>query len=88
MYFENVFIKYICENRNRDICVLDSRLGSVVVVNKVGKFRFKYCGNFFSNIEKLFIFFGICVNSYYYILIVDCNNNSIYIIDYDGKFFC
>lgn len=88
LYSENVSTKYICENRNRDICVSDSRLGSVVVVNKAGKLRFKYCGNSSSNTEKPFIPFGICVNSYYHILIADCNNNSIHIIDHDGKFLC
>lgn len=88
LYSENVSTKYICENRNRDICVSDSRLGSVVVVNKAGKLRFKYCGNSSSDTEKPFIPFGICVNSYYHILIADCNNNSIHIIDHDGKFLC
>lgn len=37
--------KYIKENKNGDICVVDCNVGVVVVINKVGKFRFWYIGS-------------------------------------------
>lgn len=37
-------IKYIIENNNFDICVVDYNVKMVFVLNKVGKFRFRYIG--------------------------------------------
>lgn len=37
-------MKYIIENKNLDICVCDMDVGVVVVLNKLGKFWFKYIG--------------------------------------------
>lgn len=39
--------KYIEENKNGDICLVDCDVGVVVVMDKVGKFRFWYVGILF-----------------------------------------
>ncbi|XP_062610595.1 uncharacterized protein LOC134272363 [Saccostrea cucullata] len=44
-YTYNGSHKYICENRNFDICVAECRSNTIVVVNQGGKLRFKYFGH-------------------------------------------
>lgn len=45
--------KYICENRNLDICVADFDACAVVVVNAVGNLRSRYTGRPTAN-KRLF----------------------------------
>lgn len=76
-------IKYITENRNRDICVADCGANAVVVVNQNGKFRFKY--NPYTPKGRLKPY-GIATDSSGWILVSDGNTDYIHILDQEGAF--
>ncbi|XP_062605753.1 uncharacterized protein LOC134267561 [Saccostrea cucullata] len=80
------FDKYICENRNLDICVADRGAKAVVVVNQAGKLRFKYKGHTPKPRMRPFCPTGITKDSQGNVLTSDENNNCIHIINEDGHF--
>lgn len=76
-------IKYITENKNRDICMADCGANAVVVVNQNGKFRFKY--NPYTPKGRLKPY-GIATDSRGWILVSDGNTDYIHILDQEGAF--
>lgn len=77
--------KYICENRNLDMCISDFEAHAVVVVNQIGKFRFTYTGSP-SITLKTFSPVGITSDIRSRILIADINSRCIHIINQNGYF--
>lgn len=70
----------ICENKNFDICVADKNAKAVVIVDQNGKLRFRY-----TSVERLFQPMGVVTDSQSRILISDCSNNLIHILNQDGR---
>lgn len=77
--------KYIAENRNLDICVVDCQVGAVVVLDQGGKLRFRYTGMTTPK-NRLFCPLGLTTDSQCQILISYISNDCIVVIDEDGQF--
>lgn len=84
-YGSELSCKYICENRNFDICVSYCEHNVVVVFDRAGQIRIQYNGNP-SPEQKEFWPKGITTDSQSRILIADCYIQCIHILAKDGQF--
>lgn len=73
---------YIEENRNGDICLVDFYVGVVIIINRVGEFRFWYDGIILFKMDVKFCLIGIVIDSLVYIFVFDFF--KVYIIDENG----
>nr|XP_011423245.2 uncharacterized protein LOC105325403 [Crassostrea gigas] len=74
---------YITENINGDVCVSDFHNAAVVVVDKSGQHRFSYTGQ-----GSKFYPRGVCTDLLGHILVCDCCNDTVDLLDQDGQFLC
>ena len=76
---------YMSENNNGDICVSDANAGTIVVVDKKGKIRFRYDGTP-ARRGKTCGLRGIVTDALSQIIVADYNNNCLHILDQNGQF--
>ncbi|XP_048749119.2 E3 ubiquitin-protein ligase TRIM71-like [Ostrea edulis] len=76
---------HVVENKNGDICVSDSNVDTVVVVDKSGRRRFQYDGTP-ARRKKSFNPAHIMTDSMSQIIVADYNNGCLHILDQNGEF--
>ncbi|KAJ8321668.1 hypothetical protein KUTeg_000139 [Tegillarca granosa] len=78
--------RYVAENINEDVVVVDGYYPSIIVlVNKKGKYRYKYPDSSQSS-HRIDDCYSIACDNTGCILVSDLDNNRIHQIDMDGRF--
>nr|XP_022311700.1 uncharacterized protein LOC111116932 [Crassostrea virginica] len=85
IFKDGYFLLFISENNNGDVCVSDANALTVVVVDKMGKVRFRYDGTP-ARREKSFAPRGIVTDALSQIIMTDINNDCLHILDQNGQF--
>ena len=85
IFKDGYFLLFISENNNGDVCVSDANALTVVVVDKMGKVRFRYDGTQ-ARREKSFAPRGIVTDALSQIIMTDINNDCLHILDQNGQF--
>ena len=76
---------FMSENNNGDVCVSDYNAATVVVVDKMGRVRFRYDGTP-ARRKKAFDPRGIVTDAFSQIIMTDCSNDCLHILDQNGQF--
>nr|XP_022307783.1 uncharacterized protein LOC111113784 [Crassostrea virginica] len=76
---------FMSENNNGDVCVSDCNAGTVVVVDKTGRVRFRYNGTP-TRRKKSFAPRYIVTDALSQIIVADIYNNCLHILDQNGQF--
>eukprot|EP00105_Crassostrea_gigas_P015621 XP_011432675.1 PREDICTED: uncharacterized protein LOC105331969 [Crassostrea gigas] len=84
LFNSNCYVFFLAENRNGDICVSDTV--SLVVLDRRGKFRFRYHGKVFDSFDNPFKPRGVSTDAQGNIFLADLHNRCIHMIDKDGRF--
>lgn len=79
-------IMFICQNRNGDIGVTDRVKSVAIIVRQNGQKRFEYSGHIRSCDFSDFGLSGISTDSRCNYVISDAHNNTLHVIDWQGKF--
>jgi hypothetical protein len=77
---------FLTENGNKDVCVSLTVNKCMIVVNRVGEFRFSYEGNSTTRKFKDFSPNGVAADKFNQILIADSENDCIHVVDAEGGF--
>ena len=85
IFTEGIKMLYICESNNRDICVTDCNADTVVVMDGIGRVRFRYNGRV-SKTCKSFSPRYIVTDALSHIIITDYANDCLHILDQNGYF--
>lgn len=76
---------FLVENNNGDLCVSDINFCFLIVVNKLGDFRYRYCCDLILR-RKSFVFYYIVIDFQCYIILFDYVNNCLYIFYKDSQY--
>jgi hypothetical protein len=85
IYKGGIFGLFVVENNNGDVCASDANAGTVVVVNKSGRVRFRYDGTPARKKTSLYPV-HIVTDSMSQIITTDYNNACLHILDQNGQF--
>ncbi|XP_061183324.1 uncharacterized protein LOC133191593 [Saccostrea echinata] len=85
IYQGGKYVIYVVENNNGDIVASDLNARALVVVDRTGKFRFRY-NNKPPGGKKPFCPRQIVTDSMSHIIVADERNNCLHILDQNGQF--